>query len=124
MLKDKDFSPTGLKLEGKYENDRNADSSKLFRDILAEVYGATQSIIAHHLTYVTEDMQDGFAIQTVQEIPGADTLIFDHDIAKKLWGDAWKDVLISLALEPVATRDALLDRLYYSRTTGGLWANR
>lgn len=115
MLKEKDFTPTGLKLEGKYENDRNADSSKLFRDILAEVFGATQSIIAHHLTYVTEDMQDGFAIQTVQEIPGADTLIFDHDIAQALWGASWRDNLTELALTPVATRDAVLARLYYGR---------
>lgn len=113
--KDRDFTPTGVRLEGTYENDRNSDSMQLFRDIIKEVYGADQSIIAHHLTYVIVDHRDDGDYQIVEEIPSADTLIFDHDAAQKLWGASWKETIVQLAMEPIVTRDKLLARLYYSR---------
>jgi hypothetical protein len=113
--KAKDVTPTGLRLEGQYENDRNADSRELFKAIIREVYNVTDVIVAHHLTYVAVDHRDGFDYQIVEEIPSADALIFDHDVARKLWGAKWQSVLTRLALEPVATRDKLLARLYYAR---------
>lgn len=115
MTKD-DFTPTGIKIEGAYENDRNAENADLYKDIIREVYGVTDVIIAHHLVYVKEDKrEDGFAYQIVEEIPSADAMIFDHDVAKRIWGWKWKDRLTELALEPVETRDELLKRRYYER---------
>lgn len=114
-LKLKDFSPVGTKLEGNYENDRNADSAELFKAIIREAYGVKDVIIAHHLVYVTREKRDGFDYEIVQEIPSADTLIFDHAVARKIWGDQYKSILTRLACEPVETRDTLLHLLYYSR---------
>jgi hypothetical protein len=111
----KDFTPTGLKLEGAYENDRNTQNRKLYADIIREVYNAEQSIIAHHLTYVAIEHRDGFEYQIVEEIPAADTLIFDHEVAKKLWGAEWQQILVRLVLTPVPERDALLAELFYGR---------
>lgn len=108
-----DYTPTGIRIEGSYENDRNAESGELFKAIIRECFGVSDVIIAHHLVYVTEEMRDGFAYQVVEEIPSADCLIFDHDIAEKVWGPNFKEVLVKLALEPVATRDKLLHKLYY-----------
>ena len=110
-----DFTPTGLRVEGPYENDRNAAAAGLFKAIIREVYKVTDCIIAHHLVYVKVDHHDGFDYQVVEEVPSADTLIFDHDVAKKLWGDNYKQVLMQLACEPCATRDALLAKLYQNR---------
>lgn len=116
---DKDFTPTGIKIEGQYENDRNAVSAELFKCIIREVYSVKDVIIAHHLVYVREETRgDGFKYQIVEEIPSADALIFDHDVAKKLWGDQWQFNLSRLALEPCDTRDALLAQLYHSRDFG------
>ena len=115
MLKTKDFSPMGTKLEGNYENDRNADSAELFKDIIREAYGVKDVIIAHHLVYVTVEKRDGFDYEIVQEIPSADSLIFDHAVAKKIWGEQWRLILTRLAAEPVETRDSLLHMLYYGR---------
>lgn len=113
---DRDFTPTGLRIEGGYENDRNAEGSQMFKDIIREAFGVTDVIIAHHLVYVSVDRRaDGFEYQVVQEIPAADTLIFDHDIAKKIFGDSYINVLCRLACEPVATRDKVLANLYYGR---------
>ena len=112
---DKDFTPSGLKIEGPYENDRNAQSSQLFKDIIRECHNVTDVIIAHHLTFVKVDLRDGFDYQAVEEVPSADTLIFDHDVAKVIWGDRFLDVLKFLVCEPIETRDALLATLYYGR---------
>lgn len=111
-----DFTPTGCKLEGQYENDRNAENSKLFKAIIREAYGVQDVIVAHHLTYVKEDKRDdGFTYEIVEEIPSADALIFDHDVALKIWGENFKGILVRLALEPIKTRDKLLSDLYYAR---------
>jgi hypothetical protein len=114
-LTDRDFTPKGLKVEGPYENDRNTEYSQLYKDIIREAYGVTDVIIAHHLTYVVEENRDGFNWQVVQEIPSADTLIFDHIVAQKIWGKDYRQILTQLVLEPISSRDQLLKDLYYNR---------
>lgn len=109
-----DFTPNGLKIEGAYENDRNTENSALYKAIIREVFGVTDVICGHHLVYeVREKRADGFVYETIQEIPSADALIFDHDVASKLWPDDWKNILTILALTPVAERDKLLGDFYY-----------
>lgn len=116
MTTTQDFTPTGLKIEGPYENDRNAENRDLFKAIIREVYGVQDVIIAHHLTYEKDDKHaDGFTYQVVQEIPSADSLIFDHDAAKKIWGTDYKYVLCQLAMLPCPERDKKLADLYYNR---------
>lgn len=111
-----DVTPTGLRIEGLYENDRNSENSKCFKDAIREVYGVTDVICGHHLIYVAEEQRaDGFKYQVVEEIPSADAFIFDHSAAGKLWGEKWRDNLAALALEPVETRDDLFSKLYYAR---------
>lgn len=111
-----DFTPSGIKVEGPYENDRNAEATQVLKDMIREAFAVKDVIIAHHLTYVIEDKRaDGYTYQVVEEIPSADTLIFDHDVAQKIWGDDFKSVLTQLACEPCDRRDALLAKLYYGR---------
>lgn len=114
MRKD-DFTPTGVCIQGAYENDRNAENSQLYKDIVREVFGVSDVIIAHHIVYVTEETRaDGFHYQIVEEIPSADALIFNHDIARKLWGPVeFPAILAQLACTPVEDRDNLLREFYY-----------
>lgn len=114
MRKD-DFTPAGTKIEGSYENDRNAEYNELYKAIIREAFGVTDVIIAHHLVYVTTEVRDGFTYQVIEEIPSADTLIFDHDIAKRLWKRDYLINLKRLAAEPCETRDNLLQHLYETR---------
>lgn len=112
-----DFTTTGLKIEGVFENDRNTENAQLFKDIIRKVYGVKDVICGHHLVYEKEDKRDdGFTYQIIEEIPSADSLIFDHSVAQILWGDGFKDVLMKLACEPCETRDKLLAQLYYGQT--------
>lgn len=115
-----DFTPTGIKIEGQYENHRNRDNSEVFKAIIREAFGVTDVICGHHLVYqIEEKRDDGFVYTMVEEVPSADTLIFDHDVACKIWGESFKTVLVRLALEPIASRDALLSKLYRERNTNG-----
>lgn len=111
----RDTTPTGLRIVGPWENDRNAEHAELFKDIIREAYGVKDVIIAHHLVYVATEKRDGFEYQIVEEIPSADSLMFNHEIAHRIWGTQWKEILTMLVLEPVESRDRLLSQLYYGR---------
>lgn len=104
-----------VKIEGTYENQRNRDHSDLYKAIIRECFGVTDVIIAHHLTYVLSYMENGFSYEVVEEIPSADCLIFDHEIAQRIWGDGFKTILKRLAVEPTETRDTLLQQLWNAR---------
>lgn len=115
-LTDHDYTPQGTKIEGQYENDRNAENTKLFSDIIKEAYEVDQVIVAHHLVYVKQDTDpNGFKIQIVEEIPSADSLIFDHEVAEKIWGPDFLKILADLATTPLPQRDEKLASLYYNR---------
>ena len=113
-----DFTPSGIKLDGPYENDRNSENNALYKAIIREAYGVTDVICGHHLVYQVEDKRpDGFTYTFVEEIPSADTLIFDHEVAKKIWGETrYITVLQHLACVPTENRDRVLKALYEGRT--------
>lgn len=91
------------------ENQRNEDNLDLFTAMIRETHDQVQLVVVgHHIIYKEHD-------KSPQEIPSADYLIFDHEIAQKVWGLKWREVLTQLAMEPAAGRDALLRRLYYGR---------
>lgn len=103
------------KPQGVCENDRNAKNRDCIKSIIREVFGVEDVIVGHHLVYVREEKRGGFTYQVVEEIPAVDTLIFDHVIAKSLWGRNFRKVLTRFACEPVETRDDLLLKLYRQR---------
>lgn len=118
MTTSADFTPSGIKLEGPYENDRNGENADLYKAIIREAYGVTDVICGHHLVYQVEDKRaDGFVYTFVEEIPSADTLIFDHEVARKIWGEPkYITVLQHLACVPPEARDKVLRVLYEGRS--------
>lgn len=107
------YTEAGLRIEGPFENARNARMRECFKAVLRKVFGVQDVIIGHHLVYVTvEKDKDGFDIQIIEEIPAADTLIFDHDVARKLWGDEWQACIAQLASTPATERDDLFRKLW------------
>jgi hypothetical protein len=99
-----------------WENDRNKRNHKLYTDILHHCFGADGVIIGHHLTFGGEEAPD--------EIPSADTLIFDHPIAQMIWGDGYLAVLEHLAVLPAEQRDIALSTYFYKREQiADDWAN-
>ena len=112
----KDFSPTGIKYVGAYENDRNTAHAAMYKAMVREAYGVQDCIVAHHIVFVrTEKDANGFDIQIVEEIPSADALLFDHCIMQRLFGDRFREVIAKLAQEPIEKRDAACALHYYNR---------
>jgi hypothetical protein len=94
-----------------FENARNETNAALFKEMLLLAYPDTELVVAgHHIFH----RRRGAAHH--EEIPSADTLIFDHTIAKAVWGDRYMAALEMLALCPVERRDVLLQHLFDTRT--------
>jgi len=89
---------------------RNTKNIDLFEMIIREAYdGVTLVVAGHHIMFT----QAGRSVP--YEVASADTLIFDHEIAKKVWKEHYKVILARLAVEPPADRDVLLRKLYSER---------
>ena len=93
-----------------WENKRNQRNKELYRRVICECLGMTgESVfIGHHISFGP----DG---SCQQEIPSADTLMFDHNFIKRLFGDRAADALVKLALVDVDKRDQLLADLLGAR---------
>jgi len=89
---------------------RNTDNIDLFETMIREAYPDTTLVVSgHHIMFVREGQSLPY------EIASADTLIFDHYIAQKIWKDRYREVLAQLAVEPIETRDAVLRSLFFAR---------
>ncbi len=55
-----DFTSSGVKIEGVFENDRNAEGADLFKAILREAYGVTDVIIGQLAEHCFPDQKAFF----------------------------------------------------------------
>jgi hypothetical protein len=93
------------------ETKRHTDNLDLFEAMLRETYDDVTAVIAgHHIMFTRK----GRSVPI--EIPSADFLIFNHTVAKAVWGDEWEEALTQLALDPVPSRDILLRNMYEGRS--------
>lgn len=92
-----------------WENNRNARNAKLYTDIINVAFGKVDVIVGHHLTFE----QHG-NIKTENEVPSADTLLFDTNVAQRVFGEHWKAMLHELALTPCEARDAMYAVEFYA----------
>lgn len=93
-----------------YENERNQRNHKLYERLMRLAFGKDATIlVAHHLNF--ELVGD----EEPTEIPSADTLMFDHQLMQKVFGDNFYFYVAQLAVRPVEQRDVhlafLLDKL-------------
>ena len=90
-----------------FENERNKKWAPLYTAIIQKAWGAdTDVLIGHHLC--TEQNKD---LKTENEIPSADTLIFDHEIMDKVFGVAAHGIMRGLATVPSDKRDDILQMI-------------
>lgn len=87
-----------------YEGARNRKYADLYARMIKCAYGASNEVIVgHHLNF-----EDGGDLSTENEIPAADTLLFDHDIMHACFGADAIMVMRALAETRVDYRDDLL----------------
>lgn len=85
------------------ENARNHRNHKIYERLLKAATGAGEVLIVHHLTFMIPG-------QEANEIPSADTLIFDLELMTNVFGSKAQSVMQQLAVCNVDTRDALLEQ--------------
>lgn len=85
---------------------RNHENAALYTRMMQIAFGAQDDeMIGHHLSF-----QEHGKLDTLQEIPSADTLIFDHYVMSRVFGYYAIKVMQHLASVPFENgeRDALL----------------
>lgn len=86
------------------ENARNKAQAALFTEMIKLAFGKEeQVIIGHHLTF-----ESGGNLETENEIPSADTLMFCHDLMHRVFGVGAIPIMRDLASVPAGERDARL----------------
>lgn len=90
----------------KEEGARNRRSAGLFTKLVQLAFGADEAVIVgHHINFE----KDG-KIETENEIPAADTLLFDHDVMGAIFGADAIMVMQSLASMRAEFREEYLDQ--------------
>lgn len=85
------------------ENTRNHQNHKVYERLLrAAIQPDCDVLIGHHLTFTLPEGEPN-------EIPSADTLIFDFELMKKVFGSRAASIVEHLAVLSCTQRDLMLE---------------
>src|SRR5689334_9675890 len=93
-----------------FENARNKEHAALYTSILQVALQSERQLsvlIGHHLC-----LEINGDLNTENEIPAADTLIFDHEIMSAVFGDRAINIMQQLAAVPCQLRDEHLSKFF------------
>jgi len=96
-----------------YENDRNTKHAAVFIDLIHRAMSPHEvTLVGHHFVCeeVSDPPQPEADLKTLNEIPSADTLIFDHDIMTAVFGSSAIDVMIDCVKLPAGQREECLKK--------------
>lgn len=101
------------------ELERNKRNAALYTRMISLAFDGDRDeiIIRHHLTF-----ERNHELDTVNEIPSADTLIFDHEAMGRIFGTQSVPIMAYLATLPVAdgSRDRQLEIYVSQREHAGM----
>lgn len=101
------------------ENDRNTHHGALYVDIIKAAFGIDEVVmVGHHFVFEPAQAMAAQDLSKLNEIPSADTVLFDHDIMGAVFGPVSSLVIPALAKLPVAggLRDAKARELFDLRS--------
>lgn len=105
------MEPRNYLNEEAMRNKRNVDA---YASLIRSAFGANEAVlVGHHICFQRES-----DFSTENEIPSADTLIFDHDVMTATFGDRALPIMAELAVLPLKERDQRL-RAYHAEVTNG-----
>lgn len=92
-----------------FENDRNTRHAPLFVKLIQLAFGADEVVLSgHHFSFA----HGGDITKGLNEIPSADTLLFDHEIMHRVFGSRSHELMVQLVkLEPDDREDFLAAEL-------------
>jgi len=91
-----------------FESARNKSNASLYVSIMKHAFGDRADIlIGHHLCFeISGDLA------TENEIPSADTMMFDHNVMTSVFGDRAISIMQHLAAIPAESRDRVLEAYF------------
>lgn len=93
------------------ENDRNTHHGLIFVDLIKRAFGVDEVVmVGHHFVFEPDAAMQKRDLTQLNEIPSADTMIFDHDIMGAVFGDRARAIMIECACTPAAQRDEIIAR--------------
>lgn len=98
-----------------YENARNKRNAHVYTALMQAALrgeGKVEVLIGHHLTFEVDGR-----LETENEVPSADCLMFDHPIMKAVFGAEAIPLMRDLAALPCDERDELLKRKLWAQIT-------
>jgi len=91
------------------ENERNTQHGMIFIDLIKRAFGVDEVVmVGHHFVFEPKDSMLKLDLTKLNEIPSADTILFDHDIMREVFGEKALPLMIECAKVPVAQRDLLI----------------
>jgi hypothetical protein len=91
------------------ENDRNTHNGMLYIQLIQRAFGADEVVmVGHHFVFEPKADMQALNLHTLNEIPSADTMLFDHDIMGAVFGNEARFVMAHLAMTPRGDRDTVL----------------
>lgn len=96
------------------ENDRNQQHADLFTRLLKLAFGPDAHeivLVGHHFVCEAQISPDAAEnLKTLNEIPSADTVLFDHVIMGKVFGSNYVSILVEMAKVPRHEREGIVER--------------
>lgn len=91
------------------ENDRNTHHGPVFIDLIKRAFGVDEVVmVGHHFVFEPQQAMQKFDLSKLNEIPSADTMLFDHDIMRAVFGDRALEIMARLSQTPAESRDAIV----------------
>lgn len=91
------------------ENDRNTHHGDVFIALIQRAFGVDEVVmVGHHFVFEPKSAMSALDLTKLNEIPSADTLIFDHQIMGAVFGAGAVPLMIQLASVPSESRDAIV----------------
>lgn len=93
------------------ENDRNTHHGQVFIDLIKRAFGVDEVVmVGHHFVFEPQKSMQALDLTKLNEIPSADTMIFDHDIMGAVFGERAQAIMTECACTPAESRDEIVRR--------------
>lgn len=91
------------------ENDRNTRHGQVFIDLIKRAFGVDEVVmVGHHFVFEPQAAMTALDLTKLNEIPSADTMLFDHDIMTEVFGDKALGLMTTLAQHRAEERDEIV----------------
>lgn len=89
-----------------FENDRNTHHGQIFIDLIKRAFRVDEVVmVGHHFVFEPQAAMQKLDLTQLNEIPSADTLLFDHDIMTAVFGADAIPLMVEMARRPCSARD-------------------